>query len=606
MIGKYSALACSNSVYITSYYKGTAYFYIMIKSGNSITTNLIRESSTNEKDGLEVTIKGIEDINPYINALQYIIFFPNIYIDGVATENNSIKIKHFKNFSAATTSKRIPYKILLGNVLYPLSTSYLSKEASSFISNIYYTGIVIKFNIGEINITPNRENVIYTSDTIKVIENRILAAKEELNNLVKNVISKDYDDIIEYSNIMSKSIKYNPIENNINTDSWNYDVNIRGLNGTPITYKGLDLSKDISYLDSILSIDLPNYKGTIYEGSIYKKRLPYRAKTSNKIKSDNIIILNKETRLTADVLGYIRSKYSNNSIISDITEDNFINWIKQNEVSYITCPDNKDFILKEVYKSFKDRAIRLDTDTNPEFLKYKEELIKSKKGNKTPKIIKDVILYLYNYYGNYKQKRTFKDINEAIKFIKDIHRGVILINIDNEELFYDIARIKSYVCISARKDIIEEIKKMELNCIVDPTWLIKKDPLLSIAKTLFDNPIEISRDIIKKVGMTLDTEIQNEFLRIYSIIDKIRGTYTYKTLIKNDNIPYDSYTEYLYNKLKTYISSYIFAENIAKEINCYDADIISAIILKCKLYRISADAYKRIKNNKVIQILCKS
>lgn len=605
-IGKYSALACSNSVYITSYYKGTAYFYIMIKSGNSITTNLIRESSTNEKDGLEVTIKGIEDINPYINALQYIIFFPNIYIDGVATENNSIKIKHFKNFSVATTSKRIPYKILLGNVLYPLNAHYLSKEASSFISNIYYTGIVIKFNIGEINITPNRENVIYTSDTIKVIENRILAAKEELNNLVKNVISKDYDDIIEYSNIMSKSIKYNPIENNINTDSWNYDVNIRGLNGTPVTYKGLDLSKDISYLDSILSMDLPNYKGTIYGDSIYKKRLPYRAKTSNKIKSDNIIILNKETRLTADVLGYIRSKYSNNSIISDITEDNFINWIKQNELSYITGPDNKDFILKEVYKSFKDRAIRLDTDTNPEFLKYKEELIKFKKGNKTPKIIKDVILYLYNHHGYYREKKTFKDINKAIEFIKDIHRGVILINIDNEELFYDIARIKGYVCISARKAIIEEIKKMELNCIVDPTWLIKKDPLLSIAKTLFSSTIEVSKDIITKIGMTVDKNTRNEFIRIYDIINKVRGCYMYKTLINNDSIPYDSYTENLFDKLKTYISSYIFAENIAKEINCYNPDIISAIILKCKLYRISADAYKRIKNNKVIQILCKS
>ena len=353
-------------------------------------------------------------------------------------------------------------------------------------------------------------------------------------------------------------------------------------------------------------MNLPNYKGTIYGDSIYKKRLPYKAKASAVIKSPNTIILNSGVRFTADVLGYIRSKYSNSSIISDITEDNFINWIKQNEVSYITKPDNKDFILKEVYKSFKDRAIRLDTDTNSEFLKYKEELIKSKKGNKTPKIIKDVILYLYNYHGYYREKKTFKDINKAIEFIKDIHRGVILINIDTEELFYDIAKIKGYVCISARKDIIEEIKKMELNCIVDPIWLIKKDPLLSIAKTLFDNPIEISRDIIKKVGMTINTEIQNEFLRIYSIMDKIRGTYTYKTLIKNDNIPYDSYTEYLYNKLKTYISSYIFAENIAKEINCYNPDIISAIILKCKLYRISADAYKKIKNNKVIQILCKS
>ena len=42
-IGKYSSLACSNTVYITSYYEGTAYYYVMVKSGNQITTNLLHE-----------------------------------------------------------------------------------------------------------------------------------------------------------------------------------------------------------------------------------------------------------------------------------------------------------------------------------------------------------------------------------------------------------------------------------------------------------------------------------------------------------------------------------------------------------------------------------
>jgi HSP90 family molecular chaperone len=42
-IGKYSSLACSNTVYITSYYNNIAYYYVMIKSGNSITTNLLKE-----------------------------------------------------------------------------------------------------------------------------------------------------------------------------------------------------------------------------------------------------------------------------------------------------------------------------------------------------------------------------------------------------------------------------------------------------------------------------------------------------------------------------------------------------------------------------------
>ena len=62
-IGRYSALACSNSVTIISYYKGTAYTYIMTKDGNTITTHLVSETSTTEKNGVEVSIMGIESIH---------------------------------------------------------------------------------------------------------------------------------------------------------------------------------------------------------------------------------------------------------------------------------------------------------------------------------------------------------------------------------------------------------------------------------------------------------------------------------------------------------------------------------------------------------------
>ena len=57
MIGKYSSLACTDTVFITSYYKGISYLYVMVKSGNTITTNLVSETPTKEKDGVEVTIR---------------------------------------------------------------------------------------------------------------------------------------------------------------------------------------------------------------------------------------------------------------------------------------------------------------------------------------------------------------------------------------------------------------------------------------------------------------------------------------------------------------------------------------------------------------------
>ena len=131
-IGKYSSLACSNTVYITSYYEGKAYIYVMVKSGNSITTNLIIEKLTEEKNGVEVTIKNINCIAPYVKALNYIVFFPNVFIDGVTNDINTTKIKKFNNFAVA--SKVIDTKILLGNVLYPCAEKQLSKESRDFFS----------------------------------------------------------------------------------------------------------------------------------------------------------------------------------------------------------------------------------------------------------------------------------------------------------------------------------------------------------------------------------------------------------------------------------------------------------------------------------------
>ena len=55
MIGKFASLACSNIVFITSYYNGKASYYVLTKANNSINTTLIDKFDTTEENGLDIS-----------------------------------------------------------------------------------------------------------------------------------------------------------------------------------------------------------------------------------------------------------------------------------------------------------------------------------------------------------------------------------------------------------------------------------------------------------------------------------------------------------------------------------------------------------------------
>ena len=167
-IGHLSGFSCSNTMYITSYYNGTCYEYIGIKDADTIVYTLVSTSPTIEKNGLEVTLKNVY-LPKYRNSLKYIWFFPNVFIEDNNTNFksasiNSIKIKKYNNFWVS--SVEVEDKLLLGNVLYPLNStelgSKLNYNLSHFFGRIKYSGIVLKFDIGELSVRPNRVSIIYT------------------------------------------------------------------------------------------------------------------------------------------------------------------------------------------------------------------------------------------------------------------------------------------------------------------------------------------------------------------------------------------------------------------------------------------------------------
>ena len=171
----------------------------MVKNGSKINIDLINTTPTDQPNGVEVKIqvsrfKG-ESIYKSIPVLSYI---PNLYIhkegDYKAKGFNERVITKYKNFNVCNTVNRT--HILLGNILYRIDKykfPILTRDVERVLENI-----AIKFEIGELTVTPNREDILYTDETIAKINKKIKAAIEEIEEIFKQQNNKDFSNIIEY------------------------------------------------------------------------------------------------------------------------------------------------------------------------------------------------------------------------------------------------------------------------------------------------------------------------------------------------------------------------------------------------------------------------
>lgn len=598
-------------MYITSYYDGTAYYYLMVKSGNSITTNLLMERTTSEKNGVEVTIKNIKSFTPFKDALRNVVFFPNIYIHGdnsIESYINRVKVKKFKNFAAASIPI-VDYKFLLGNVLYPYNAQYLQPNHLAFLKEISSTGIVIKFDVGEINITPNRENIIYSSDTIKKIEKRIEEAEEEIKNLVVAKVSKDYKNIIDYYNIMSNYIYYDPISNEITQGiSHEYRILVKNLpiTSTSITFKGKDLRDKLTPIHSILTTYLPNFIGALFNGKLYVKNLPWEVHGNTLIRSNDVLILNKEARLTEPVKQYLRGDtYDRYGVMRDLSKQEFRDYFKNNAKIQTQYQDVDDFIYDEIYDSLMEAATKIDLNTDKNFLKFKDEIAKNRINEKKCVNKKGTILYVFNRYGR-KEKNYFPTLDLAINFMRKFKTGIILGDMDSRDsLLNSIASLKGYVYIKAKKDTVTYLKSLNLSCVVDSDWLLTKDPMLSIVCTIMKYFPDGVPTEITKIAEDLPGDLESEFLRLVKIGNSYLSNYQYRNLVVEINPPIDPYTEGLCLKLKNYLIKYREIKDLVNYREYDDNILYLAAVIKTKSYRVNSLAYNKFRNNKLMRILCR-
>lgn len=200
-LGSKSPFSYTDVFYITTRYEGREYYYVMSK-GQQATPNwdLLYEKETTESNGTTVKfiIEGGKYGSDYSKFQNEIIgqlrYFDDVYIEGFDI-SNEYKIFDFKTFKFRKDTTDTVMHIALGKVTYPIDWNILKRSQVRI-------PVGVKFDIGELMITSNRESIRYNDEVIDVINKRI---DESLAELQKLAAHKNYDTLAELKTAQANS-----------------------------------------------------------------------------------------------------------------------------------------------------------------------------------------------------------------------------------------------------------------------------------------------------------------------------------------------------------------------------------------------------------------
>lgn len=180
-IGSKTPFAYTDSFNITTFLTGVKRLYNLSYNELGIPElNEFGESATTENDGVEISFAVKE--NDYS---RFIETATNVYkyfdVKPVVSGNNQYKGQDVKKilsgngwyFSDGDTSNSI---VVMGNIAYPVDRYQFDSKYHTMLSS----GVIFTVGIGEMNVTPSRESLEYSSFTIKTIKKYLDAIYTEV------------------------------------------------------------------------------------------------------------------------------------------------------------------------------------------------------------------------------------------------------------------------------------------------------------------------------------------------------------------------------------------------------------------------------------------
>ena len=343
------------------------------------------------------------------------------------------KIVKTKNFYLGYTDRTITVDtdtssyntyLVLGNVIYAYDCEYIKNNVMDNLKKIspnideydverLLRSINLRFDIGELDITPNREQLLYSDKTNKALVSRFWDAYDEMKEVLKKSEDCNYNDLIEYYHkiISLGSIKF---------DRYSVPslVISGGNNKTEFRFK--EKQRTEIFNQSLRSLfNFPIYYNVIkdnkfYNGGRIKKNetlSPYEIIVNRKLGDDVKIYLCSLDDLKSPLFkNYISCTLRNGIVITPVT-------IKQLFGHSSTYDIN---VLKEVWRYIKDHAIKVTKD------EYYNDYLKARKNynialrnvNANNNVNIRVTIAKYSYNG-YRESTDTYPLNKLTNYLRE-------------------------------------------------------------------------------------------------------------------------------------------------------------------------------------------
>lgn len=642
-IGRFSALAVSDMINITSYYDGVEYDYIMAKDGNRIQTMLLDSKPTDAANGVEYKVVSAiknDTINTLKRALAAIVFFPNVYVrstinnllDGKSF--NDIKTRDLDNFKWADMHVRD--KLLLGNVLYPLNPEYLDQDNKDFMDKMAYTGLAVKFNVGEIGVTPNREQIIYSGDTVRLINSKLRAVHAELDKRARIAVAMDYADFGQYAKLITSFIYYNPLDDKIEPSKekrWYGDRRTYELYGSyckdgshtiglPVTYKGRDLCKDNSLWSSITHMPIPGLIGIHFNGKFRKAdKLPYESNKLVRYDAKRILALPVGQKLTPAVKGWISYAYYDVPVIKAMGVDEFLAHVRKEWQAFMKPNALNEYILREFHAYIMSKATLFDPESK-DYKTYRDMRSCNKKDSRARGV--QYTIWYHDAHSYSGKKQIANSVGKLVDMVKNGKKKYILGTFKDDGNLWDeiVSKESDMAYIQAGKEARAELLKLR-NVVSQDDFtrsitmtlrgcLTVNKHIWGMAQQLGWDKANCSRSydsfmaVLKHVVDSMGWYKRWQFKWIKWLIPRSKNISPYILLAESSGLKEDEELARDIERLKhvvtnmqgyvTQISGGYLDSPVAWDLACWAA-------LKAKVFHVSWDRYSRMRENSICRLL---
>jgi hypothetical protein len=563
------------SFFVITNFDGTQYYYTVFLGEESPQYVLLDSKPTDERNGTEIRIPVLrKDWDKFeTEIVRQLYYFENIIFEGFESDKitNEYKIFRGENFLYRGNEVYSRMHVCLGKVAYPINFEDLGLNGYD-----YDLPVAVNVPIGAIGVTPSRESIKYSEQTIKYLKDRIDEVVEEL----KGMLSEKYDNVRtlkDYFNAKQNFGKLELVEG--------YFINLKGLikpseiDYTNYSYNAIPTPSSDSLFNFFFNVniygkkELKGWRSRSKDFEYIQRDYDKLGNTSNVLYHDNADFPRKRI-----VQAYLKQQYGRFYVVTKKNSINFTDHAISNtfNVDLTEMKMTKDdflTIVMQMQEEYFDIVRNTAKAGNYDDVEVPEEFLESRKQKRVTEEMKKLTIPM-NFIGGSTRQRI--KLEHLFNFNETIFYGTT----DDEhklseayrtfsELFPNVATVESWsswrdggwsygyrhndgnkkkiMFIRLAKNNVQYMKYCRNAYHVDQFYVKMLHRKIDLIKKYFENKDLLTS--VEKIGEFYQSDLFKEINPRWGkmVSDVMEHHATIKDLNKYSNLQYQSH------KLKKYI-----------------------------------------------------